>query len=312
MQRRPGVGSTLAVLAVAATIASPTPPAADAAYPGAIGRIAMTVATPGHSAEIWTISSTGTQPRRILHLRTDVVAPSWSFDGRRLTLVIAGAVWRMNGDGNRLARVTGRSVVDAETPAWSPGGQRVVFAARTRGANFDIYVCRTDGTGLHRLTRSSFPDEHPSWSPDGSRIVFSRATSTQRSELWLMSADGTGQRRLGLGGSPDWSPDGKRIAFSLGTAIAVMRVDGTGVTRLVDGPGAAGDPAWSPEGRRIVFWSDRASGEATKGDLYVVSVDGAATQRLTQQPELWHFDPSWQPLAPHRSAPQKPKEDHPR
>jgi Tol biopolymer transport system component len=65
---------------------------------------------------------------------------------------------------------------------------------------------------------------------------------------------------------------------------------------LVDGPGIAGDPAWSPDGSWIVFWSDRASGEATKGDLYLVSTDGEYVTRVTDQPELWHFDPSWQPL----------------
>jgi Tol biopolymer transport system component len=309
VRRRPGVGPILAALAVTATIVSPSARSAGTAFPGGVGRIAMTVVVPGHSAEIWTVSSAGAGLRRIIHTRTDAVAPSWSSDGRRLTLVIGGAVWRVNGDGQRLVRVTGRSIVDPESPSWSPGGKRIVFAARTSGANFDIYVCRTDGSGLRRLTRSRLPDEHPSWSPDGKRIVFSRATSTLRSELWLMNANGSAQRRIGLGGSPDWSPDGKRIAFSLGAAIAVMRLDGTGLTRLVDGPGAAGDPAWSPDGRSIVFWSDRASGEATKGDLYVVSGDGGAARRVTQQPALWHFDPSWQPLAPFRIAPQTPKED---
>jgi TolB protein len=300
VRRSPGISSTLAALALAAAVASPAPQPADAAYPGGAGRIAMAILTPGHTVEIWSVSSTGTRPRRILHLRTDAVGPSWSADGRRLTLVIGGAVWRVNGDGQRLARVTGRSVVDAESPAWSPRGTRIVLAARTSGPNFDIYTCRTDGSGLRRLTRSPLPDEHPSWSPDGKRIVFTRATSTLRSELRLMNADGTAQRRLGLGGSPDWSPDGKRIAFTLGNAIAVMRVDGSGLERLVDGPGAAGDPAWSPDGRRIAFWSDRASGEATKGDLYVVGADGSSVQRLTEQPDLWHFDPSWQPLGPSR------------
>jgi Tol biopolymer transport system component len=306
VRRRPVISSTLAALALGATIASPAPQPADAAYPGRAGRIAMAILTPGHPAEIWSVSSTGARPRRILHLRTDAVGPSWSADGRRLTLVIGGAVWRVNGDGQRLARVTGRSVVDAESPAWSPRGTRLVFAARTSGANFDIYSCRTDGSGLRRLTRSPRPDEHPSWSPDGRRIVFTRASSTLRSDLWLMNADGRAQRRLGLGGSPDWSPDGKRIAFTLGNAVAVMRVDGSGLTRLVDGPGAAGDPAWSPDGRRIAFWSDRASGEATKGDLYLVGADGRSIQRLTEQPDLWHFDPSWQPLAPFATAPRSP------
>jgi Tol biopolymer transport system component len=48
--------------------------------------------------------------------------------------------------------------------------------------------------------------------------------------------------------------------------------------------------------RWIVFWSDRASDEATKGDLYLVTTEGEYVTRVTYQPELWHFGPSWQPL----------------
>jgi Tol biopolymer transport system component len=114
-----------------------------------------------------------------------------------------------------------------------------------------------------------------------------------------MSADGSSPRRVGNGGAPDWSPDGKRIVLTLAGAIAVVRADGTGLERVVDGPGMAGDPAWSPDGRWIAFWSDRASGEATKGDLYLVRSDGEEVKRLTYEPDFWHFEPSWQPLPRH-------------
>jgi TolB protein len=271
-------------------------PVAEASYPGAAGRIAMSVLEPGSSARIWTISSAGTRSRLVVRAKTDVVAPSWSADGRRLAVVIGGAVWRVNGDGRRLGRVTRAGVVDAESPTWSPDGKRIAFAARTRGSNFDVYVCRVDGGGLRRLTRSALADEHPSWSPNGRRIAFARARSSVRSEIWVMNADGAAPRRVADGGSPDWSPDGRRLAVTLGGAIAVVRPDGTGVERLVEGPGTAGAPAWSPDGRWIVFWSDRASGEATKGDLYLVPSNGGEVRRLTSEPDLWHFDPSWQPL----------------
>jgi len=46
----------------------------------------------------------------------------------------------------------------------------------------------------------------------------------------------------------------------------------------------------------IVFWSDRASDEATKGALYLTTANGEIVERLTHEPELWHFAPSWQPL----------------
>jgi TolB protein len=100
----------------------------------------------------------------------------------------------VNGDGQRLARVTRPSVVDAESPSWSPDGKRIAFAARTHGSNFDVYVCRVDGGGLKRLTRSPLVEDHPSWSPDGKRIAFAQAHSSIRSEVWVMNADGSAPR----------------------------------------------------------------------------------------------------------------------
>ena len=111
-----------------------------------------------------------------------------------------------------------------------------------------------------------------------------------------MRADGTGQRRLAAGRDPDWSPDGRFVAFSRGLDLWVMRSDGTGAVQVTRGPGMSAEPEWSPDGRWIVFWNDRASGEATKGDLYIVRPDGTELRRVTAAPSLWHFNPSWQPL----------------
>ena len=56
------------------------------------------------------------------------------------------------------------------------------------------------------------------------------------------------------------------------------------------------EPEWSSDGRWIAFWNDRASGEATKGDIYIIRPDGSELRRLTRAPSLWHFNPSWQPV----------------
>jgi TolB protein len=269
--------------------------AAQSAFPGKNGRIVYNVVASGVGVWISTISPDGTRIRRVISTRAEAFSPAWSADGRRIVFVLGGSIWRVNGDGNRLTRII--RVVDPESPAWSPDGTMVVFAARRSGGNFDIYVVGTNGKGLRRLTTSAGVDEHPSWSPDAKRIAYTHSGRVGPAELWTMSANGTARHRIGLGSAPDWAPDGKRIAFVRGPDLWVAKADGSKAVRVIGGPGMAGDPAWSPDGRSIVFWSDRASAEATKGDLYITSVDGESVERLTNEPELWHFAPNWQPLA---------------
>ena len=275
-------------------VVADTTKAARSAFPGKNGRIAYNVVASGVGVWISTISPDGTRIRRVISTRAEVFSPAWSADGRRIVFVLGSAIWRVNGDGNRLTRII--RVVDPESPAWSPDGTMVVFAARRSGGNFDIYVVGTNGKGLRRLTTSVGLDEHPSWSPDAKRIAYTHSGRVGPAELWTMSANGTARRRIGLGSAPDWAPDGKQIAFVRGTDLWIAKTDGSKAVRVIGGLGMAGDPAWSPDGRSIVFWSDRASAEATKGDLYITSVDGENVERLTNEPELWHFAPSWQPL----------------
>jgi TolB protein len=201
----------------------------------------------------------------------------------------------MDLHGRGLRRITPKAIVDVETPDVSPDGVHLAFAYRTGARNYDIGFSRLDGTHVRRLTRSPLFDEHPSWSPDGLHIAFSRTSGDGSSSVWLMNADGTRAHPITPGAEPAWSPDSARIAFTRARDIWVVRVDGTHARRLTHEPAADAGPAWSPDGRRIVFVSDRASGERTKGDLFVMNADGSAVERLTWRPDVWHFSPAWQP-----------------
>lgn len=73
--------------------------------------------------------------------------------------------------------------------------------------------------------------------------------------------------------------------------IFTVRADGSGLTQLTDGPGAALAPDWSPDGTRIAFTAARG-GEAD--DIYVMDADGSDVVRLTDHPAV-DRDPSWSP-----------------
>jgi len=80
------------------------------------------------------------------------------------------------------------------SPAWSPDGRRIAFAAE-RDGNTDIYTMNTDGTDERRLTTDPGLDDDPEWSPDGRRIAFT-SEMDGNTDIWVMDADGSNKERL--------------------------------------------------------------------------------------------------------------------
>jgi Tol biopolymer transport system component len=85
-----------------------------------------------------------------------------------------GDIYAMDPDGSSLSRLT-LTPLDEFTPALSPNGTKVAFAAQRKNspATAEIMVMNVDGTGRARLTFNSAEDQYPAWSPDGSEIAFS-------------------------------------------------------------------------------------------------------------------------------------------
>jgi Tol biopolymer transport system component len=109
---------------------------------------------------------------------------------------------------------------------------------------------------------------------------------------------GPQQARAAFPGSPG------RIAFALAASggvgqIYTIAADGSRPRQVTHAPTDALSPSWSADGRRLVLTMGGAlsqSGEATKGDLYLIAADETPIRTLTSQPDYWHVTPSWQPL----------------
>ena len=198
---------------------------------------------------------------------------------------------RLKGSNNEIFVVNPKSGVamrltrnraSDSNPTWSANGARIAFEsnrdARTSREDADVYVMRSDGTGVTPVTFTRAFDGDPAWSRAG-RIAF-ESDRAGNMDVWAINADGSRQRQLttdrSFDGDPAWSPDGSRIVFTSrrdtgDLEIYVMNVDGTGQTRLTSSPGDDQNPSWSPDGRRIAFDSMRDGNL----EVYAMSTDGS-------------------------------------
>ena len=153
------------------------------------------VKNPRSAPSIWIVNADGSGAHRIATGGSAV----WSPDGKRLA--VGGLGLRlMSTDGKRARNIVGG---ETEVAAWSQDGRRVLFTSYRYG-NPEVYVVRSDGSGLRRLTRRRGEDYAADFSPDGRKILFS---SDRRGfkQVYVMNLDGSGVRNLSRSQSSDWA-----------------------------------------------------------------------------------------------------------
>ena len=189
-------------------------------------------------------------------------------------------------DSGEMRRLTDALGYDAEG-SYSPDGQWIAFASNRhayteslsaedksafeidKSLMMEIYIMRSDGTGLRRLTDVKGYDGGPFFSPDGSRICWRRfAPDGATAEIYTMKTDGTDQRRLTRLGAMSWAPyfhpsaDYLIFATNLhGFAnFELYLVDRDGLkdpVRVTETDGFDGLPVFSPDGGTLAWTSNR-------------------------------------------------------
>lgn len=174
--------------------------------------------------------------------------------------------------------------------SWSRDGSRVAFTAMKFASGkvlgSGIFVMRTDGSEVARVTDEATAAFFVSMSPDGKRVVYSRRTGEKQSDIYAAALDGSKPIALTQGGynhTPAWSPDGKKIAFITdrdggGPQVYVMNADGSNQTRLTKSDTRDYNPAWSPDGKRITYYAE--SGDQ-KDQIWLMNADGTGAKLLT-------------------------------
>jgi Tol biopolymer transport system component len=189
--------------------------------------------------------------------------------------------------------------------SWSPDGKYLAFTGmhdfddQRRNFKADVYVVRSDGSGLRKISADDKNEFYTSWAKG--RVAFGVDTpGTKDSDIYTANPDGSDLRQVTKGGrnvTPSISRDGKRIAFAAPSdgqknQIYVVNADGSNVTRLTTDPTIGHyNPQWSPDGKRIVYYTEKGDG---KDQVWVMNADGSKQTLLTAN--IGHnIFPGWSP-----------------
>jgi dipeptidyl aminopeptidase/acylaminoacyl peptidase len=222
-------------------------------------------------------------------------------DGNAIVYTVSSTDWEDNRydtelwlvrPGEEPFQLTRTADGSSSSPAWSPDGKWIAFAA-SRGNDRQIFLIDHRGGEAWALTEVDDGVGGFEWSPDGTRIAFTRTEpeadrDKKREEtygayavedqeyrmrhLWVvhlpeepMSVEA---KRLTESteftvSSFAWSPDGTEIAFThqpdplmdswMHADISILDVESLEIRSLVAEDGSQSSPVWSPDGEWIVY-----------------------------------------------------------
>jgi Tol biopolymer transport system component len=297
MTRRRNLALGTAVLVVLITATGAT-----ATSPGRNGLIVYAQELRPEHYQLFTIRPDGSGTKQITRV-VNAANPDWSPNGK----TIVAEVVSNSGAGITLLSPTGTVIRNLTPkgyqgqPSFSPDGKWIVYERDIAPGNNGVWLMRSNGTGLRRVTRNPFGrgecscDTDPNFSPNGKLITFVRIKTAQRQQaLFAVRPNGTGLRQLtpyswNVAIKHDWSPDGKLIVLTTNADylrpnesanLVTIRPDGSGMTNLTGFRGRTENAfagSFSPDGKQIVFRIE--SGDTSS--LAVIDRDGGNLRRLT-------------------------------
>jgi Tol biopolymer transport system component len=311
-----GLATVLAAILAASVLALAAARTAEAAFPGANGKIIFdsdrlaAVGGPG----LYTITPGGTATK-VPGTSSGDNQPAWSPDGSRIAFQSGSTTNQeisvMNADGGGRTPLTTTPVAEQE-PTWSPDGSRIAFVKGASDADtttdLEIWVMNADGSGLTQLTNtaSGVRDTQPAWSPDGTQIAFlsEGRTGDINSNIYVMDTNPATDDAINLTPNdtttnpvyqwndvdPSWSPDGTQITYSTIQDVWKMNANGTGKTNLTINSGGGQNPAWSPDGNSITY--------VRSGDIYVMDAEDGGNKTPVDTTPRQDVKPDWQPNPP--------------
>jgi len=169
----------------------------------------------------------------------------------------------------------------------------IAFSARSETGDWDLFVCRPDGSGSRALTRTPESSEAaPQFSRDGRRVLYRRLAAREtidgnrygaQGELIVAESDGANPVVLGKSGEyawASWSPDGATIACLSIKGISFVDVTGRRVVRTLPRKGFFQQMTWSPDGRWLAGVANAFGTGWSVARLEVATGEASAVSRV--------------------------------
>jgi serine/threonine protein kinase/Tol biopolymer transport system component len=258
--------------------------------------------------DLFVARADGSEPRKLLSVKGDIVNVTWSPDGSHLRFdssETAGTVgqqlmWEVGADGKNPHRLLEgwHSPPDECCGKWTPDGKYFVFQSGGQ-----IWALPQTGGFLRPeikpvpLTSSPLSLSSPLPSKDGKKLFV--VGHTYRGEIMRYDSKAK-QFLLLLGGISaeyvTFSKDGRwvtYVSYPEGT-LWRSRVDGSERLQLTYPPMYPVLPRWAPDGKNILFF-EFARGADKPARIYEVSPEGGSPRQLLPEDASQQLDPNWSP-----------------
>jgi Tol biopolymer transport system component len=240
---------------------------------------------------------------------------SWSPDGQWIAAMESkGDIAIVRPDGSEFIQLTHPKENETHwAPSWSPNSQIIIYTQTTHYSDdhydVDLYTIDINTRIIRQLTNTpGVSEQYATWSPRGDKIAYLAFGEGGISgpQLMIMNTDGSNKHSLMTDkiatGKFDWFPDGNSIIFSSGEKckdLYQINLDGSGLKNLTNYPGDDYSPTLSSTGDWLAFgysFCDQGIGGMVGTQVYLMRLDGQGLTQLTNKPDVWAIDPSWDPI----------------
>jgi TolB protein len=258
-------------------------------------------------AHIYVTDAKG-EERKLTKDGTNNGQPAWSPDGKLIAYTSnregQPKIFIMGSDGSKPRRLSKDERIEMAA-SFSPDGKSIAYFSRSTDTPVvDLRITELE-TGKSVSVAANGDEKGPNppkWSSDSSKLIF-LAKEGRYSDVWVVDSDGKDARPISKEfnkngkADPEFSPDSRHVTYvaDMRGSMHLVTIDlVTSVARDLtpDSKAVNHSPRWSPDGKSIAFASTRDDEFNSRGDIFVMKVDGTEVRNLSKDPHE-DYCPQW-------------------